>query len=358
MPNPGVSFEMAKSYVETVEACLRDGFIKLPTGSHGNSLWVEAGRRLGKNRKTIADVLKQAEAIYRPVGWTGKAVEYSAPVLPELDEAPEDTFARLVAEQDRREKFRSAAEWMPFEVKGKQPFALVFVGDPHLDVCDARTLQRHLNTIERTDRMWAVGLGDWLNGWTGKLRGQYAHQSVTERQAYALARAILMRDIWWLLILGNHDGERWQGQGGALRWMENAAPVPMQEWQVKFSVKCGDAAWKIWAAHDFPGVSMWNPLHGPSKRAQMTGAIADLYICGDHHVYGCSETQHEHTGKAYWVARAKGYKPLDHYALEKGYGEQTVGHSIAAVFDPSTKKIVCRADIEEAADYLAFLRSR
>jgi hypothetical protein len=348
--------------VDTFEQCLREGYERLPSGKHGPSVFAEVARRLETPVHGLHGRLQRAERAYRPVDWyfgSDPALvpegEYTAPSLPDDDETPEETLGRLVAEQDRREAYRAATEWMPFEVKGKQPFGLVFVGDPHLDVCDARTLQHHLSVIEQTPRMWAVGLGDWLNGWVGKLRGQYAHQSVTEKQAYALARAVLMRDIWWLLILGNHDGERWQGQGGALRWMENAAPVPIQEWQVKFSVKCGDSQWKIWAAHDFPGVSMWNNLHAPNKRAQMTGAVADLYICGDHHVYGVAESQHEHTGRPYWVARARGYKTLDHYALEKGYGNMTMGHSIAAIFDPKTGKMTCFGNIDTAASYLKFL---
>lgn len=280
---------------------------------------------------------------------------FTAPVLPEEEEPLDATVARLEREQERREAARSAAEWMRFEVAGEAPFCLAFVGDPHVDVCDIRRLRGHLDLIEQTPRMWAVGLGDWVNGWAGRLRSQYAMQSVTEAQAYRLAQWLLGKPIWWLLLLGNHDGQRWHGHGSPLRWMETAAAVPAVDWQAKFTVGCGGREWRVWAAHDFPGNSQFNAGHGAKKRALWTGAVADLFIAGDHHTFTLAQDQHEHTGKVYWTARARGYKPLDDYAREKGHGEQNIGHSIGAVFDPRDGTLTCFADLQKAAEYLAFL---
>lgn len=280
---------------------------------------------------------------------------YTAPELPDADEDLDGLIARLAAAQRRERDTRRAAEWMRFDVEGDAPFCLAFIGDPHLDTCDLDTLRGHVDLVRATPRMWAVGLGDYLNQWAGRLRAKYADQAATERDAFRLARWLFQQPIWWLLLLGNHDGMRWHGQGTPLRWIEAAAPVPVQDWQAKFEVGCGGKSWRVWAAHDFPGTSMWNPLHAPAKRAQMTGAVADLFVCGDHHTYALGHTQHEHTGRDYWVARARGYKPLDDYALEKGYGEQTMGQSIGAVFDPRDGSLVCFSDLEKAAAYLAFL---
>lgn len=329
-----------------------------------------AARATGIHRATLQGQIRSARARWpgclpepscsNNVAWaaTAKQPEYDPPELVSEDEDLDALIERQIEEHARRQKARASAEWMPFTVHGNEPFALVFVGDPHSDTCDLALLREHVSIIEKTPRMWAVGLGDYLNAGVGRLRGQYAHQSMTERDGFRVARWLLTRDIWWALILGNHDGERWHGQGSPLRWMENASATPPQEWQIKFSVNCGSASWRIWAAHNFPGNSGFNRNHGLDKRALQTGAMADLFVAGDRHVFKLSQDQHEHTGRVYWSARAKGYKGLDTYALEHGFGEQSVGHSIGAVFDPRTGKLVCFSDVAETAAYLTFLRLR
>ena len=324
-------------------------------------------REYGGQRSAAAALGRSRESLRRDLTWAKINAPYllegtpmpdfTAPSLPPDDE---DTINRLAAEQVRRQAYRSAIDWMRFTVEGDKPFALAFVGDPHIDVCDIITLRRDIQVIQRTPRMWAVGLGDWINGWVGKLCGQYAHQTVTEKQAYTLAKWLLnVPDIWWLLIWGNHDGQRWHGEGSPLKWMENAAAVS-QEWACKFSIGCGGRVWRVSAAHNFPGNSMYNVGHGPKKRALMTGAEADIFVAGDRHTFTMAQDQHEFTGKIFWTVRARGYKPLDHYALEHGHsdagGEQGIGHSVVAVFDPRDGSVLCFADVRKAAAFLGSIQ--
>ena len=289
--------------------------------------------------------------------------DFTAPVLPSSDEDLDVTIDRLEAEQLRRDEYRRATEWMRFDVHGDAPFALAFVGDPHLNSCDIRRLRRHVDTIQTTPRMWAVGLGDWVDGWVGKLRGQYAHSTVTEKQSFALAQWLFGKEnLWWALILGNHDGQRWWGEASPLRWMLNTAAVnTLQEWTCKFSISCGDRVWKVSAAHNFPGNSMYSALHGPKKRALFTGGEADIYVAGDRHVFGLQQDQHEFTGRTFWTLRARGYKYFDNYPLEHGHadagGPNGIGHSVVAVFDPSDGTVNCFSDVERAASYLCYLQS-
>ncbi len=329
-----------------------------------------AESRLGITRATIQHHLQTARLRFPDVlpetqpkaGWAQGPLperDYEPPEIVSEDEDLDSVIATLEAEQDRKRKSRASLEWAEFKVAGDEPFALVFVGDPHVDTCEISTLRRHVEIIERTPRMWGVGLGDWANSWVGKLRGQYAFQSMTERNAYRLVRWLLEKEIWWAILLGNHNGGRWHGDGSPLKWMQTGAAIPTQEWQLKFSVACGKASWKIWAAHNFPGNSQFNSNHGPDKRALHTGAQADLFIAGDRHVFKLSEDQHEHTGRTFWSARAKGYKLFDLYPEELGFGgKQTIGHSIGAVFNPRTGRLQCFSDVEEAASYLTFLRGR
>lgn len=281
---------------------------------------------------------------------------YTPPDLPPMEMDVEEEMDRAIAEFERRRAADAARRWMRFEVDGRDPFALVYVGDPHLDDphTDLGMLRRHVRIMEETERMWAVGLGDYVNGWVGRLTRKYADQPATERGAYARAKWLFSRPIWWMLIKGNHCA--WQGGGNPLDWMLDDAAVPLVEWEARFTVGSPSHDWKTWAAHDFPGSSQWNILHGPQKRAMMTGAVADLFVCGDKHCYGVLHTQHEHTGNPYWLARARGYKMQDDYARQLGFGEMTMGHSIVAVHDPRDGSIQCFDDVQRGADYLEFLR--
>lgn len=331
----------------------------------------EASLKLGLHRSTaqhrynralemgFEDVVSSSRALSAKYGSKDSFKKISGIIPPEIpneDEDLEAVMSRLSDSIKRRKAADEAKDWMKFTVEGSGPFALVFVGDPHGDDCDIDKLRQDVELIKNTERMWAVGLGDYINQWNKKLFHKYASQTINERDAYRIAQWLFKQEIWMLIILGNHDGPRWHGNGSPLNFMQHSAPVDLQNWQAKFEIKAGLNSWRVWAAHDFPGNSIWNPLHGPGRRAQLTGAMADLFICGDHHVFGLSQTQHEHTHKPYWVARAKGYKLLDEFALEKGYGGQTMGHSIAAVFD-ADGTMTCFADTDKAASYLNWLRS-
>jgi hypothetical protein len=104
---------------------------------------------------------------------------------------------------------------------------------------------------------------------------------------------------------------------------------------------------------------MWNRAHGPLRRAILTGGAADLYIAGHHHTFMLSEDQDEHTGRTFWAARARGYKVVDAYAEQLGFGtSQDRGHSIVAICDPADGRMLCMSDVERAAEYLTWLRAR
>jgi hypothetical protein len=281
---------------------------------------------------------------------------FLAPHIPPSHEPVEDMIERRMQAFLRKRASADAKRWMRFEVTEAAPFALVFVGDPHADDdgCDLPTLKAHLDLIEATPGMYAVGLGDWTNNWTGRLARLYAEQGTTASDAWRFAEWMLRKPIWMLLLRGNHD--MWSGAGDPLRWMANGT-APLVDWQAQFVVACGGVEWRVWAAHDFPGSSMWNKLHAPLKKAKLGGQEADLYIAAHRHTFALAEEQDEHSGRVSWLARAKGYKALDSYAHVNGYGQQQDrGQSIAAVCTPADGKMRCFSDVEEAAEFLTWLR--
>lgn len=318
----------------------------------------EAARRLGVARPTLQHRLEQAQR--RNV----TAPEFEPPDLPSEELSDEELIERMTEGFERRQKAAQARQWMRFKIKVKGPFGLVFMGDPHLDDngCNWPLLRRDVELLRETDALFGVGMGDYTNNWSGRLAQKiYPYQEATRPQAWQLARWLFRTVPWFLLIKGNHD--LWSGAHGTgdpLDWMERGA-APLEDWQARFAVQCPNGReFRVWAAHDFPGSSIYNPLHSNMRAAKFTG-LADLYVSGDKHNWALFQTEDADRGVTYWTARARGYKFLDSYAERLGHASQQNGASIAAIFDPETEgpaALQCFADVAEAVKYLKWKRSR
>jgi len=236
------------------------------------------------------------------------------------------------------------------------------MGDPHVDNpgCNWPLLKRDIGLLEKTDGLYAVNIGDLTDNWVGRLTRLYADQEMSKKQAWKLAK-YLLKDckIKWLChLLGNHD--LWNDGPYVIK--ANAHPrVPVEEWQARFQIVFpNDTRVRIHAAHDFPGTSIWNPQHGPQKASMMMDE-ADIYACGHKHNWAVNEAENQQRQFVYWLIRARGYKFIDSFADQRGFGSQKYGASITAVIDPSskgTKKIRCFPDLEEAAEFLTWKRKK
>lgn len=151
------------------------------------------------------------------------------------------------------------------------------------------------------------------------------------------------------------------GTGDPLDFMYRGA-ARLEEWQARFTVELPSGRdFRVWAAHDFAGNSMWNNLHSPMKAAKMSAGMADIYACGHKHNWGMMNHELPDNNKVYWALRTKGYKHIDDYAERLGYMPQNYGASITAIIDPEIEGpgyIQCYASTEEAAEYLTWKRKR
>lgn len=288
--------------------------------------------------------------------------ELEYPELPGSELPAEQLIDQACVRFSRHLAAREARRWFEIKVKSNDPIGVAFVGDPHLDSpgCNWPLLRSHIKIMEETPGLYGVGIGDLTDNWVGRLVRLYADAEVSKRQAWKLASYLLRdTDIRWLChLLGNHD--EW-GDGAALIKANAQAIVPICEWQARFQLSFpnGSTA-KIHAAHNFPGQSQWNNLHGAQKMA-LWGDPADIFVCGHLHSWAMAQGEQPHTGATYWLARARGYKHLDDFADRLGFGSQRHGATITAVIDPGAdgpKRVTCFADLNDAADYLTWKRSR
>ena len=136
--------------------------------------------------------------------------------------------------------------------------------------------------------------------------------------------------------------------------------VPMIDWRAQFKIVFpNDVEFKIDAAHNHKGHSMWNELHG-QERASAMEENADLYIAGHHHTWAF-KVKEVVDGRVVTLARVRGYKFLDYYAHIHQFAEQQQGCSGVTIFDPltdsPTERVRFFADTRAGADYLTYLRT-
>lgn len=264
---------------------------------------------------------------------------------------------------ERKKAVADKQKWRRIHVREKGPFAVAFMGDPHVDNdgCNWPLLRRDVEIIKKTPGMFAANAGDTLDNWTGRLARLKGHNPVTDTEAYRLAEWLVnqLRDDWILFVLGNHD--TW-GEGGRIFEGICKDVIRADDWQAQVILTAPNGSeFPVWLAHSFKGSSIYNPLHGPMRAHKFSGK-ACLYVQGHHHEFAMHCEEDADKGMVFWAAKARGYKFMDHYATVNGFAEGECGATIAAVFDPDatspTAAIHCFGDLPTAADYLTWLRER
>jgi hypothetical protein len=260
----------------------------------------------------------------------------------------------------------AAHTWFPVKVKDSKPIGIMWFGDPHVDDdgCDWTLLHRHIDLCKQPG-VYAVNIGDTTNNWSGRLLKKYADQETSVSTARRLAAWFLLESgIRWLVwLMGNHDA--WNDGAEVLSQMakrHSTQKVVMHDWEARFSLNFPNGCKiNIWAAHDFPGDSMWNPMHGPVKAARF-GADTDLLVCGHKHNWGISQWELADKGTTPTMIRTRGYKFNDDYARRIGKPDQDEGSSIFTVINPHSQtkagRVMAFADVEQGVNYLQWLRSQ
>lgn len=315
----------------------------------------QAARAIGVDPQTIRRGLKKISSAHE----TPEAI---FPDLPSSELPADKLIDQACSRFETHLAARDARKWFEIKIKSNKPIGVCFVGDPHIDNNGTNwpLLRDHIRILEETDGMHAVGIGDLTDNWTGRLVRLYADQEMSKKQAWKLAKYLLKdTKIRWLAhLLGNHDA--W-GDGPYLIKANAQTVVPVCEWQARFRLTFPNGRdIKVHAAHDFPGSSIWNKMHGAQKAA-MLYERADIYACGHKHEWQCVEGENANRDFCYWLIRSRGYKYIDSYADQLGYASQRYGASITAVIDPSAEgptRVRCFPDLAEAAEFLTWKRSR
>lgn len=288
--------------------------------------------------------------------------EITPPFIPDDDLPADEIIKGMCKRFDKKQTAHQAKKWMTFKVDTSKPIGICWFGDPHIDDdgCNWPLLKSHIDICKKTEGMYGANIGDTHNNWVGRLAKEYANQNTSRGTAFKLIDWFFKDSgiNWLLMLLGNHD--EWNYGGESLSLMAKHV-CTLVDWRAQFKLQFENGKEvMIDAAHDHSGHSQWNSLHGQQKASSM-GGTAHLYIAGHKHNWALAQNECPHTSRVYWLARARGYKHIDHYGERLGFGSQQFGSSIVTVIDPNASDvnmIRCFAAVKEGADYLKFLRRR
>jgi len=294
----------------------------------------------------------------------GGGAEPPSPILPEF---PDDDISavqildHMARRFEQRKRAAEAQKWFEIRVQEDRPIGILWFGDPHLgnNGCNVPLLRRDVELAANTPGLYGANIGDTVDNWGSKLVHLYASNDVSRSTERRLARWFLQDSgVKWLLWLeGNHD--RMDGSFCTYMRAINANVIPMVDWRARFKLRFPSGrSVRVDAAHNHKGTSQYNDLHGQTKAAMMDEE-ADLYIAGHHHNWGIAYKELS-GGRVSVLARCRGYKWIDEYAVHNGFNQQQNGAAILTLINPAAKTaastIMAFADVEEGADYLRYLR--
>lgn len=321
-----------------------------------------AAEATGMNRQAIKLGVDEAKA---------RGLDHEdAMLFPEfpVDDIPIEKVLDLMEERSQlRMQSYEAHTWFPVKIKDTRPMGILWFGDPHLDDngCDIKLIRRYAELCATTDGLYGANIGDSSNNWSGRLAALYAKQDTSQKTARRLVEWFMLHSgiRWALWLVGNHDA--WGDGADILALMaakHRTQKIVCHDWEARFVLQFKNGCEiRINAAHDFPGNSMWNPLHGAVKTAKQGDRI-DLLVCGHLHNWAISQWEMAAQGNIPVMIRVKGFKTYDQYAQRLGHYEQKEGAAILTVIDPTapTKagRVTAFADVETGVEFLRWLRSR
>lgn len=277
------------------------------------------------------------------------------------DKMPIHELLDMRSKQFQRKKaFRDSTKWFPIDIHDDKPIGIVWFGDPHLDSddCNIDLLREHVRLCVTTPGLYGGNIGDTTNNWVGRLMRLFASQEASQSTARQMAEWFMSGSgvDWLVWLMGNHD--EWNDGAEILRRMNIHGKIPMLNWEAKFKIRFRSGVeCKVHASHDFPGSSIYNPLHGPTKAARFGGA-ADLYVCGHKHNPAYAWMPLEN-GRCPVIVRARGYKWHDEHAVTNGFPQYEMGAAMLTVIDPTASdagRVTVFPDIAQGVKFLNALR--
>lgn len=232
---------------------------------------------------------------------------------------------------------------------------LIFISDLHYGNVnvDMDYIDKLLNFVQATDRVYAVLNGDILDNWVmlSPQGGIYEQSISPEHQKDIIVNRLMpLKDKILGLVYGNHEG-RSQKSGE-----KNPAKVMAEELDLAYlgaggriNLNFGKLCYKIHVRHKFRYESSFNPTHACNRLVEQLDAEADIVAIG--HKHEPATGAYYKAGKQRTFLRFGSAMPTNSYADYLGFGK-TPMVAPCVVINGKTKQHEPFLDIDIASQFL------
>jgi predicted phosphodiesterase len=278
---------------------------------------------------------------------------------------PQGTLEDYFTEVKRRQEFAKANRLrtrlqVMHQFTDKKPIAISFFSDIHLGSggVDYDALYADTKTVHETDGMYCVFNGDEINNFIiGRLQACSRHDSFQPDDQWIFFRLLVQRLAPKTLaaVRGNHTD-----------WSQMLSDVDIRGEMMaqlnvldighggRVDIDVAGAEYTVYLRHKARFESSLNMYNAVVRMYEFQGPF-DIGVIGHTHTAGIS-TQ-ERQGRHFTAIRPGSYKVHDEYAEEWGFtGCRCISPTV--ILMPETKRIINFENAQEAAEYLAFLRSK
>jgi len=268
----------------------------------------------------------------------------------------EELFDKIIAVNDGLMKRDLKQTKATIRLDDDKPIGIAFSGDWHLGAkgADYELFKRHMEIIEGTDGLYAIGLGDYKDN-----ANAFIHKdSVTEVLIPPYAQETFVKHFITqisplVLVRGCHD--HWDHKTGNRDFIQELCDDcgAVNLWHGgSVNLLLGDQTYKIRARHKYKnesGLNVTNSL----RRMEDSFGFADVQAVG--HKHDPYLFDYESKGHPVIWLRCGSYKRYDEYGQQlAGYrGKEAVP---MVIFWPDKHKTLGFKKIEDGVEYLSMLR--
>jgi len=278
------------------------------------------------------------------------------------DEVPDgkEVLKDLIDKQGDVEKHVARRYAQKITIKDNKPIGIAMFSDLHFggSGVDYKAIEADTKLVKDTDGFYAMGAGDYIDAWLGRL----AH--VQREQAVGFDEEIALLEHWFdeinekmlVVVGGNHD-IRIKNFGGIdyiKRILRGCTHLLYDADECVFTINLQKASWKFKIRHAWMGSSIYNATHGMERDPRFGDDDFDVGIGGHTHRGTLFREFMFHHRKRLAVLLGT-YKFYDRYPIRLGFPRSPEQCSGALILYPDGRLDHC-PDLITAARFLEFLR--